>query len=206
MDIKKLTRLLTCVFFCVPFTLNATASADDYLSEDLPLRISIQEDYWVLHASGKFTITPTEQTHLNAGTPLEKVKLIEDTDEGDNDEKSYSSQLISDLNIEDKILKNIPFSKNLKSIWNVVDGETDIYLNGLRADRNNLGLSYTNNHIPFLGEIDGLEIKFSAGQENDISFKSNVIPFMGQLDGLTLKGSTNSKESKIFARYKVEFD
>jgi len=57
-----------------------------------------------------------------------------------------------------------------------------------------------------LGEIDGLEIKFSAGQENDISFKSNVIPFMGQLDGLTLKGSTNSKESKIFARYKVEFD
>ncbi len=120
--------------------------------------------------------------------------------------KKKTSAYFVKKSIEDEILEKIPHGSKFKQMWNVVDGDVDLYFTGLRADRKNRGLSYTLSNRSFIGDMNDIEIEFSAGNDSEVSFKTQTIPFMGQLEGFSLKGSAGMNDSKIFARYTVPLD
>jgi hypothetical protein len=121
-------------------------------------------------------------------------------------ESKYKAKFSGDTDIEKRLMEVIPYAEEAKYMWNVVDGDVDLfYVKNLRGDRKNKGLSYTTNTIPFMGDVDGLELKFSAGEEMKFSFESDIVPFMGRLEGFKLKGSVGD-DSKIFFRYTVALD
>lgn len=105
----------------------------------------------------------------------------------------------------DKIMDKVPYSKRLKSTWNFIDGETDIYVEGLRVDRGNMGLSYQTNTVPFVGEVEGLEIKAEMGEESKLKLKSSHVPFVGHVEGLEFKSSVG-EEQAVSVRYTVSLD
>ena len=55
------------------------------------------------------------------------------------------------------------------------DGERDIYFNGLRADRRNKGLSFTTKELPIIGQLNDIELKFSAGEDNEVQLFPNPV-------------------------------
>lgn len=106
----------------------------------------------------------------------------------------------------DNMLDKVPYSKQLKATWNFIDGDTDVYFEGLRVDRGNKGLQYRTNTVPFMGEVEGVEIKAEAGEEQAIGFKSSHIPFFGPVEGLELKAAAGTDSSKASVRYTVSLD
>lgn len=134
----------------------------------------------------------------------EKLNLESNADEKKYQE--YKARFTADENLKNKILKNIPFKEDAGYAWNVVNGDVDLYFTGLRADRNNRGIEYITNAIPFIGNVEGFELKFEAGQNNKISFKSDIIPFIGTMEGLSFKGATGEEDTNISARYTIAFD
>ena len=116
-----------------------------------------------------------------------------------------ASKYFKDSSFEDRLSEEFPIVKKLKPAWNLANGETDIFVENLRADRRNKGLTYKTNYIPFIGTSEAVEFKFRAGEENSVSFESDYIPFAGRVDGFNIKGSVGD-DSKIFARYTVKFD
>lgn len=111
-----------------------------------------------------------------------------------------------DEDFEDKIMAMIPHSGKMKQLWNYVDGDTDLYFEGLRADKSNKGVQYTTSTIPLIGDIRGTKFKFSAGDKMEFGFKSNRIPLVGEVKGFSLKGSASPTNNKISARYTMQFD
>lgn len=105
----------------------------------------------------------------------------------------------------DKIMDKIPYSKRLKSTWNLIDGETDLYVEGLRVDRGNTGLSFQTNEVPFIGEVEGLEIKAEMGEESKLKLKSSHVPFVGQVEGLEFKSSVGEEQS-VSVRYTMPLE
>lgn len=121
-------------------------------------------------------------------------------------EKKYAPRLVDKKDLEQRIIENIPFAEDLKPVWHLVDGKTDVFIPNLRVDRRNKGLTYTTNTIPFIGTFEGTELKFKAGEDMKFTFESDYIPFMGRLEGFNVKASVSEDESSIFARYTIPLD
>ncbi len=119
--------------------------------------------------------------------------------------KNFKSKLRDEEDFKKMIMEKIPYAKQAKYMWDVVDGDVDIYMKNLRADRKNKGLSYTTNRLPLIGEVKNVEFKFNAGEDMGMSFETNRMPFVGTLEGFKLKG-TMGEDSRISARYTIPLD
>jgi len=106
----------------------------------------------------------------------------------------------------DKLMKKIPYSKQLKYTWDVVDGDVDLYFENLRVDRGNQGVSYKTNTLPIVGDMEGSEIKAEFGQDSKLTFKSDYMPMMGRIDGFQFKASASTDDTAISMRYKTNID
>lgn len=206
MDIKRLSLYFNSVFFMLflMFPLSCQAGENQYQN---PLEknyspIQVYENDWAYNLNTEFEVTTKTQSSTDEGTSSALLNSVENPDE---DTKKTSTYFVQ-KSIEDEILDKIPHGSKFKQMWNIVDGDVDLYITGLRADRNNQGLSYTLSNQSFIGNMNDIEIKFSAGLENKISFKTHMIPFLGQLEGFSLKGSIDTKNSNFFARYTVPLD
>lgn len=105
-----------------------------------------------------------------------------------------------------KVMDEIPYSEDIKYMWDIVDGDIDLYVTGLRGDRRNKGLKYTTDTMPLIGKIDGMELQFKAGNKNGLFFKSDKMPFIGHIKGLSYKGAISNKDTALFARYTIALD
>ena len=117
---------------------------------------------------------------------------------------SYASKDKGDF--VDDLMEKIPYSKQLKYTWNVVDGDVDLYFEDLRVDRRNKGVSYTMETLPLIGEMEGSEIRAEVGDDNKITFKSDYMPLMGRVDGFQFKASTGTDDSTVSFKYKTAID
>lgn len=121
----------------------------------------------------------------------------------EDQESKFKSKFTKKNDLEDRIMEEIPYAKQAKNLWNVVDGDVDIYVKDLRVDRRNKGLVYTTNTMPFIGEIDDTELKFQAGEEMKVSFGTSRIPFVGTLEGFKFKSSVGGDNTKVSFRYTI---
>ena len=134
---------------------------------------------------------------------VEPSLLINDLKSPSKEYRSKSG--VKKQDIEDQILAMVPHGQKMKQLWYIVDGDTDLYFEGLRADKGNRGVKYTTNAMPLIGEVKGTEFEFSAGKDMEFGFESNRIPLIGEVEGFRLKGSV-SDDAKISARYTMKFD
>jgi len=121
-------------------------------------------------------------------------------------EKTAKSKSKDSKDWEDKVMAAVPQAKQLKKMWNFIDGDTDLHFTGLRIDRGNKGLKYSTHFVPMIGEMETVEVEFMAGQDLELSLESSHIPFAGDLDGFKFKTSVSNNKSKILARYTIPFD
>lgn len=105
----------------------------------------------------------------------------------------------------DNILDKMPYSKTLKSTVTMMKGDTDLYVEGMRVDMGNKGVSYHTSTVPFVGEMDGVQFKASVGDDKGIYMESSALPFFGEIDGLKIKASAGD-ENKVSVRYKISLD
>ncbi len=191
--------------FTMPMLNNAFAAENIYKNpaEKNHKVISVYENNWSYDINTQFEITASETTNSDTGTPRELLKSVETPED---EKRSATARFIEEANLEDKILSKVPHGSRIKHIWNIVDGDVDLYFTGLRADKGNRGITYTTTNLPVIGKINDMKFEFSAGETNEISFTTHVIPFMGELKGFTLKGTAGDDDNKIFARYTVPFE
>ena len=105
----------------------------------------------------------------------------------------------------DKILEKIPYSKQLKSTWKVIDGDVDLYVKGLRIDRGNKGLEYKTDYVPFMGSVEGVMFKAEVGEDSKMKLESSHIPFVGDVDGFKFKSSVG-EDASVSLRYTTSFE
>ena len=134
------------------------------------------------------------------GSPRDTVQKNENPKQYTENKNRYKSKYFAEQSFKDQVLERFSFGRDVKGVWDVVDGEKDIYFRGLRAESRNLGLSYTLDDMEYL---DDVRLKFSAGKDNEISFTTQTIPFVGQLEGFTFKATAGDDGGKVFARYKI---
>ena len=179
------------------------AMAIDTLDNETLRPIINTHEWKPVEAPMKFTITPVkEKTKPSLYIPSSKNAAPAQVER----QNKFASRSMEDRNWEDEILEKIPHGERLKYMWNVVDGDVDLHFTGLRFDRGNTGVSYKTNYVPFIGEMDTVQFRFDAGEENEISFKTSHVPFAGDLQGLNFKASTGDSGSKISARYTIALD
>ena len=133
------------------------------------------------------------------------LAFANETNEPKKLDTKYLPKLVDKDDFEQRIIDNVPFAEELQPVWHLVKGDVDVFIPNLRVDRANKGLIYKTSYVPFIGAMDGVELKFKAGEEMKFSFESSHIPFMGQLEGFNIKGSIG-EESSIFARYTIPLD
>ncbi len=126
----------------------------------------------------------------------------EDPTVPEDQESKFKLKFAEKNDLEQRIMEEIPYAKQAKYMWNVVDGDVDIYFEDLRVDRRNRGLVYTTNTVPFIGEVDDIEFKFKAGKKMNVSFETSRIPFAGKLEGFKFKGTVGDN-SKVSVRYTI---
>lgn len=131
---------------------------------------------------------------------------VDDKSDPKEEKKNYQSNSIDEDDLKERIMAAIPYSEDLEYMWNVVDGDVDVYFTGLRVHKNSKGFRYTTNHMPFIGPVDGLEMQFTAGEDMKFTFKSDRMPIIGKLEGLNYKGSMNNGNAEISARYTIALD
>lgn len=108
--------------------------------------------------------------------------------------------------MEEKIMAMIPYSDQMKYLWNVADGDVDLMgIKGLRGDRRNKGVEYKTNYMPLIGTFDDTEFKFEAGEDIELSFKTSSLPFGRSIEGFNFNGSVGD-DARVSARYTVKFD
>ncbi len=168
-------------------------------TDTLPLNLNFTPE-----TDHQFFVTPDIPKTLPPAFVLKppKAPTIERSQKSDRkkDKKAIKSAAGG---LKDKI----PFGEDLGQTWEFINGEVDILgFENLRADRRNKGLQYTTNELPALGAIDGLNMKFSAGEDIEFSFKSDVTPFIGKIDGLNFEGAAGTDGGEFSARYKIQFD
>ncbi|MFK7839367.1 MAG: hypothetical protein AB8B83_03470 [Bdellovibrionales bacterium] len=114
--------------------------------------------------------------------------------------KSDSGDMVDDL------MKKIPYSKQLKYTWDIIDGDVDLYFENLRADRSNRGITYKMIELPMIGKMQGSELKADIGKDSKLTFKSDYMPMVGHIDGLEFKASAGTDKSVISLRYKADIN
>lgn len=108
--------------------------------------------------------------------------------------------------MEEKIMAMIPYSDQMKYLWNVADGDIDLLgIKGLRGDRRNKGVEYKTNYMPLIGAFDDTEFKFEAGEDMELSFNTSSLPFGRSIEGFNFNGSVGD-DARVSARYTVKFD
>jgi hypothetical protein len=90
--------------------------------------------------------------------------------------------------------------------WKVIDGDVDLYFEGLRADRGNNGVEYKSNTIPFIGEMEKSEWKVDAGEDMKFTFISKALPFVDDIEGFHFKTTISEDDNRAYARYTIAFD
>jgi len=108
-------------------------------------------------------------------------------------------------NFGEKMLKKLPFKNTLKYTWDIIDGDEDVYFEGLRLDRGNMGLEYKTKDIPVVGTVEAIEIKAEMGKSAKLQFESDYIPMVGRVEGFNFK-ATAGKNSNVSLRYKTDID
>lgn len=110
-----------------------------------------------------------------------------------------------DNNLEERIMAMIPYSEEMKYLWNIADGDIDLYFKGLRGDRRNKGVEYTTHKLPLIGQFEDTEFKAEVGEDMEFSFYTSSLPFKSKIEGFNFKGSVGD-DARISARYTVKFD
>lgn len=181
------------------FSVSALATIDSAYANDQPYLILLPNEL-----DQPFDIEPFISKQKIEIEP----SLLIDTPRSTSDTSGTSASFKSNEDKQDfgdKVLAMVPHGKKMKKAWKVIDGDVDLYFEGLRADRGNKGLKYTTTAMPLIGEVSGTEFEFSAGEEMEFSFESNRIPLAGEIEGFRLKGSVGD-DAKISARYTMKFD
>lgn len=187
-------------------SLSQEALANDS-SEDFAFQPLINTHEWQpKQEEMHFTITPpkTDEAPLFNIVPTSSHPHANNV--GHSQFAGFSENKKGTGDLEDKILAMLPQGDRLKYMWHVTDGKVDLYFEGLRFDRGNKGVTYKTKTLPFIGEMDDIEFKFEAGDDNKFSFKSSTVPIIGSIEGLSFKGSTGDKGSRISARYTIPFN
>lgn len=190
MDKRILTYLILGGFLFAPMITSESALAND-------------DPYLILLPNELDKPLEIEPFSYKEEIVVEPSLLINDPKSPQKEYRSKSS--VKKEEFEDQILALVPHGQKMKQLWYIVDGDTDLYFEGLRADKGNMGVKYTTNAMPLIGEIRGTEFKFSAGKDMEFGFESNRIPLIGEVKGFRLKGSV-SDDAKISARYTMKFD
>jgi hypothetical protein len=175
----------------------------------LPVNICAASDlnlnlHYIPKTDHQFTITPEivqEPPPIFILKPP-KAPMIESEKKA-----SFKKDKKSRKKVKNTLVQKIPFGDDLGDTWEFINGEVDIMgFENLRADRRNKGLQYTTNDLPLLGSVDGLDMRFAAGEDMEFSFTSDVTPFIGKIEGLSFKGAAGTDDNHISARYKIKFD
>lgn len=144
-----------------------------------------------------------EKHDFTKSAPVAIIPHVED-DEQSNAAPEIKKPPKKREKMVDRVLKKIPFGKDLKSTWKVIDGDIDVMnVENLRLDRKNMGVSYSTNTIPMIGDVDHVNFKFEGGQENRATFESTALPYMGHIDGLKIRASAGD-DSRVSFRYKIK--
>jgi len=198
---KCLTVLCTglCAFISLPsatYAQSTTTNTSLFIPAVYPIENAWQtQTYDFKTPVGPAIVTDTKQN--NDISVANKVKNTPKKEYKSDDEDE-------DEDFGDKILNKLPFKNSLKYTWNVIDGDIDLYFEGLRFDRGNKGLEYKTDTLPYFGKIDGMRIKAEMGESQKLTFETDYIPLMGRVDGFNFKASA-SDNSKISFRYKKPF-
>lgn len=120
------------------------------------------------------------------------------------DEHTTGNAALDDDSRIDRLVKNIPYGHSLKQTWHVVDGDVDLYFEGLRVNRRNKGVSYTVNALPVVGTINRGKLKAHLGEESNLTYASDYIPLIGRIDDMRFQASTGTQDSNISLRYKID--
>ena len=120
---------------------------------------------------------------------------------------NYSNQAKKkeDKDFADKILDKLPYKHTLKYTWNVIDGDEDLGMKGLRADIGNKGVSYKTNYIPLAGNVEGTHIKAEMGDDQRLTLESDQMPLRGRVDGFKFKASVGD-DARVSVRYKKKLE
>lgn len=208
--VARILITLTCITF---FTTFATPPHKACANEAITTQtvktknrtFSLHRNDWAINGGSEqhaFTASPeVKKTTLDTSFGLSEEETLHE-----NRKDKYKSKLMDQDDFEEKILDKIPYGHGFRKVWNVVDGDVDLYVTGLRADRRNKGVKYKTDKIPLIGTVDGLDLQFDAGERTEFSFESSHIPFAGKLEGFSFKGATGNKGSRISARYTIAFD
>ncbi len=198
--------ILKILFLSIFAVISASAHADDSQnSQAASLQgyslSAYQNEYSWRENSGDFRepVAPSELNEISpaSGNPAD----VQGARVAFKQEKKTSK----DEGYIDNLLEKVPYSKSLKSTWNFVDGETDLYVDGLRFDRGNTGVMYQTSAVPFMGDVEGLKFKAYAGKKMKLKIEGSALPFIGSVEGLKYKTSIG-EESKISVRYTVPLD
>ena len=199
MVIKDIRVVFLCAFCCFPSFVLADESAESKNDGIYEIRYNWhneETDYIQPFEATKPTEIEAENI-INAN----KVALIDDN------ESEYKPKAKSKQDFADELLDKLPYKNTLKHTWNVIDGDVDLIgVEGLRFDRGNTGVMYKTSTIPFMGEVDGMEIEFCAGEDHEINFESSVVPFVGKVDGFQMKSSIKEDNSRVYVSYTYSFD
>lgn len=196
MRILSIKFVLMAAFCCAPMIAMAEDTVKPNNTNIYEIRYNWDND--VIQSDAPFKATKPTEIEVEPSAKSQHTALIETKD---------SQPKKKGKDIEDRILDILPFKNTLKQTWNVIDGDVDLMnIEGFRFDRGNKGLMYKTNVIPFMGEVDGMEIEFCAGEDNEINFESSAIPFVGEVEGFNLKSSVSEDNSRVYMQYTYKFD
>lgn len=123
-----------------------------------------------------------------------------------SEQKRYRKNSLDEDELKARLMDMIPYAEEMKYMWDIADGDVDIYFKGLRFDAGNKGMVYKSNFVPYIGNVSGMEYKLAAGEKPKFSIKSNYMPVIGKIDGMSYKASVKSGDARVFARYTIAFD
>ncbi|MCB1651724.1 MAG: hypothetical protein KDI46_06710 [Alphaproteobacteria bacterium] len=105
----------------------------------------------------------------------------------------------------DGFLEDMPYKHEMKATWKLIDGKTDLYVEGLRVNRRNRGVSYTIHSLPLVGEMEDSALRAEFGQrDRALKFESRHVPFVGSVEGLSFSSSAGNSGAQVSLRFKRE--
>lgn len=152
-----------------------------------------------------FILTPTdEEESENIPLLLSRIEPAAAPANADTHTSKFKSD--DETDFKDKLIEKIPFGDKMHHSWKIIDGDVDLYFDGLRADRGNKGVEYKSNTIPFIGKMDKSEWKVDAGEDMKFTFISKALPFVDDIEGFHFKTTISEDDNRAYARYTVAFD
>lgn len=194
--------------FGIGFVVITTMTHATYAFETSPFPTNQNGQNLILipnHLNRPLDISPFIAT---TKTPNNQQPLLVGPSASRSSQSSYfSSQSNNAEDMGDQVLALVPHGDDMKYLWNVVDGDVDLYFSNLRADRKNKGMVYTTETLPLVGTFDHTEFKVKGGaEENAFSFETSHIPLAGDLEGFKFNGTLSDNNSRVSLHYTVPLD